>query len=466
VSAIPTISPVPPVAPKPAATPAEPKTKSRNDFADLLNNQPAQDTKAPAADPAQTAAASGDSTAAVDTTAATEDDKKAAKDPGKTLLDDLLDALTKLDAALQGDQPVDPALVDNVNGALSAFANYLGIDISNIDPSSLPAEGGSKAIDPTSLLGQLTQKAGDLSKLLGDTSELAGKLDALTQKLQSNGLSSETLAKLGFALEPEPLPAPELATPALKVPETSTITKTAEASAKPTEIAPAKAPEQAPAPSATEAHRKTEKSPDPGADVAVKKVDDKPKSETHAAAAKVDADADPQPAQLPGTSAVAKLEVVGGVRAVQAAYQAAPTQVNVPQLAFDIVRHVQAGNSKFHVRLDPPELGRIDVRMDVDKSGNVTTRLTVEKSETLDLLQRDQRSLEKALAQAGLEGSKTNLEFSLRQNPSSHRDQQGDGGGSPFASGPGTAANDDAAETATVTQYRGTASASGLNLFV
>ena len=167
MSAIPTISPVPPVAPKPAATPAEPKTKSRNDFADLLNNQPAQDTKAPAADPAQTAAASGDSTAAVDTTAATEDDKKAAKDPGKTLLDDLLDALTKLDAALQGDQPVDPALVDNVNGALSAFANYLGIDISNIDPSSLPAEGGSKAIDPTSLLGQLTQKAGDLSKLLG-----------------------------------------------------------------------------------------------------------------------------------------------------------------------------------------------------------------------------------------------------------------------------------------------------------
>jgi len=464
VSAIPTISPVPPVAPKPAATPAEPKAKARNDFADLLNNQPAQDTKntkAPAADPAQTTS-SGD-TAAVDTTAATDDDKKAAKDPGKTLLDALLDALTKLDAALQSDQPVDPTLIDNVTGALSAFANYLGIDLSTIDTSAATGEGGSKAIDPTSLLGQLTQKAGDLSKLLGDTSDLAGKLDALTQKLQSSGLSSETLSKLGFALEPEPLPAPELATPALKVPETSAITKTAEAAPKPAEIAPAKAPEQAPAPS--EAHRKTEKSPDPGADVAVKKVDDKPKAETHAAA-KVDADADPQPAQLPGTSAVAKLEVVGGVRAVQAAYQAPPTQVNVPQLAFDIVRHVQAGNTKFHVRLDPPELGRIDVRMDVDKSGNVTTRLTVEKSETLDLLQRDQRSLEKALAQAGLEGSKTNLEFSLRQNPSSHRDQQGDGGGSPFASGPGTAANDDAAETATVTQYRGTASASGLNLFV
>ncbi len=39
----------------------------------------------------------------------------------------------------------------------------------------------------------------------------------------------------------------------------------------------------------------------------------------------------------------------------------------------------------------------------------------VSRSETLDLLQRDQRALERALADAGLDASKTELEFSLGQ---------------------------------------------------
>jgi flagellar hook-length control protein FliK len=453
VQFIPTISPVPSVAPKAAATPSEPKAKSSSDFANLLASQPVRDAKAPT---------TGDTSTPVDSTTATGETDKSKQDEGKTLLDDLLAALGKLDAALQGDQPVDPTLVDNVNAALAAFANYLGVDIATLQAGGGQSEGGS-AIDPTSLLGQLTQKASDVSKLLGAGSDLGSKLDALMQQLQAKGgLSGETLAKLGFALEPNPLPAPELATPELKLPE-STITKAAETAAapKPAEIKPA---EPAPVEAKPAASDKAPKATEAAAPAPTKEAHAKPKAENQPAA-EAEQPADPNPA-LPGTSAVAKLEVVGGVRAVQAAYQAPPTQVNVPQLAFDIVRHVQAGNTKFHVRLDPPELGRIDVRLDVDRAGNVTTRLTVEKAETLDLLQRDQRGLEKALAQAGLEGSKTNLEFSLRQNPSSQRDAQDQDSRSPFATASGSAANDDGAEPATITQYRGTASAGGLNLFV
>ena len=44
----------------------------------------------------------------------------------------------------------------------------------------------------------------------------------------------------------------------------------------------------------------------------------------------------------------------------------------------------------------------------------------MEKSETLDLLQRDQRALERALIEAGLDGGKTDLEFSLRQDNGGH----------------------------------------------
>ena len=68
------------------------------------------------------------------------------------------------------------------------------------------------------------------------------------------------------------------------------------------------------------------------------------------------------------------------------------------QVAFEMVRQVHQGQSRFTIRLDPPELGRVDVKMHVDATGNVNARLTVERSETLDMFQRDRGSLEKALA--------------------------------------------------------------------
>ena len=92
-------------------------------------------------------------------------------------------------------------------------------------------------------------------------------------------------------------------------------------------------------------------------------------------------------------------------------------------LAVDIAAHAKAGNSRFEIRLDPPELGRIDVRLDVDRNGQVTSRLIVEKSETLHLLRRDAPQLQQALNDAGLKTADNALQFSLRQQ----NQQQGRG---------------------------------------
>lgn len=94
-------------------------------------------------------------------------------------------------------------------------------------------------------------------------------------------------------------------------------------------------------------------------------------------------------------------------------------------LAVDIASKAHAGGRRFEIRLDPPELGRVDVRLEVEKDGTVTTRLMVERAETLDLLQRDSRQLERALQSSGLETNSGGLEFSLRdQSQSSRQDQQ------------------------------------------
>lgn len=93
-----------------------------------------------------------------------------------------------------------------------------------------------------------------------------------------------------------------------------------------------------------------------------------------------------------------------------------PIPINA--LAVEFAAQARAGNSRFEIRLDPPELGRIDVRLDVDRDGNVTSRLMIERADTYDLLRRDQSALERALQQAGLKTSDNALEFSLRDQSS------------------------------------------------
>lgn len=139
-----------------------------------------------------------------------------------------------------------------------------------------------------------------------------------------------------------------------------------------------------------------------------------------------------------------------------------PGQINLPNLAFEMSRQFNNGNSRFEIRLDPPEMGRIDIRMDIDSAGTVTARLVVEKAETLDYLQRDARALERALAEAGLNGGETNLEFSLKdQNRGTDSDAQNDNGNWQ------SAANDDGEPQpapSQVTHYSGLARPGGLNM--
>ena len=96
------------------------------------------------------------------------------------------------------------------------------------------------------------------------------------------------------------------------------------------------------------------------------------------------------------------------------ATQQSATAVPVAGLAVEIAAQARAGKSRFEIRLDPPELGRIDVRLDMDKDGNVTSRMIVERAETLDLLRRDAQQLERALNQAGLKTADNAMQFQLR----------------------------------------------------
>ena len=99
--------------------------------------------------------------------------------------------------------------------------------------------------------------------------------------------------------------------------------------------------------------------------------------------------------------------------------QATGAPVPVSGLAVEIAAFVQSGKTRFEVRLDPADLGRIDVRIDVDRNGQVTSHLTVEKPETLSMLRQDAPQLQQALSDAGLKTNSSGLQFSLRDQSSS-----------------------------------------------
>jgi hypothetical protein len=97
--------------------------------------------------------------------------------------------------------------------------------------------------------------------------------------------------------------------------------------------------------------------------------------------------------------------------------------VPLASVPFEIATRIEAGQKHFEIRLDPPDLGRIEVRLAVDSSGRATSHLVVDRADTLDLLRRDAPSLERALQSAGLTTDDASLQFSLRDQSFAGRDQ-------------------------------------------
>ena len=94
----------------------------------------------------------------------------------------------------------------------------------------------------------------------------------------------------------------------------------------------------------------------------------------------------------------------------QSATQAHPA---TQMVSATIQKAVKAGeDTTIKLKLDPPELGRVEVKMSIDKDNTTKVILTVEKSETYMMLKQDSDALERALNNAGLD-TEGDLSFEL-----------------------------------------------------
>lgn len=83
------------------------------------------------------------------------------------------------------------------------------------------------------------------------------------------------------------------------------------------------------------------------------------------------------------------------------------------------------GLREFQIRLDPAELGKVEVRLEIGEDKSVTARVVVDRVETLQLLQRDARTLERAFEQAGLKTTEGGVDITLRDPGQQARDGRG-----------------------------------------
>lgn len=131
-----------------------------------------------------------------------------------------------------------------------------------------------------------------------------------------------------------------------------------------------------------------------------------------------------QPASQPQTQTTAGTTAVS--QHVQVGAQDASSAANtVNALAVAIAAKSQSGNKQFDIRLDPPELGRVEVRLSIDQNGKAQASLSADQPSTLNLLKTDAPILTRALRDAGLNVAQNGLNFSLRG-----QDRQNSSGGS------------------------------------
>lgn len=131
-----------------------------------------------------------------------------------------------------------------------------------------------------------------------------------------------------------------------------------------------------------------------------------------------------------GLTTTAAMTSLSG-NAPQAVYPHPATQA----VAASISKAAADGEDKnFTLKLDPPELGRVEVKMSIDKHNKVKAHLVIEKPETFMMLQRDAHVLERSLQGIGMETGDGGLSFELAQDGNMFQNE-GDRGGERYGTG-------------------------------
>jgi flagellar hook-length control protein FliK len=120
---------------------------------------------------------------------------------------------------------------------------------------------------------------------------------------------------------------------------------------------------------------------------------------------------------LTNVGATRAAEKASSGQAAQSAARTPRTQMQaqvMEQVSVQIDKQVKDGADTIKIQLKPHEMGKIEIKLEVSADGRVSATVTADKPETLAMLQKDSKGLEKALEDAGLKPDSAATTFSLK----------------------------------------------------
>ena len=152
----------------------------------------------------------------------------------------------------------------------------------------------------------------------------------------------------------------------------------------------------------------------------------------------------PQPASAPTSTTNGQSQFAQQVQTTTQGAERTQTQGTqvIDQIRVAVTKGAKQGLDRVQIQLKPAELGRVDVRLEMNAENQVRVTVTAESRDTLDLMQRDSRGLEKALQDAGLRTDSDDIEFELREEDGTQLADKQDGNGEQGGNEDGDSAND------------------------
>ena len=96
----------------------------------------------------------------------------------------------------------------------------------------------------------------------------------------------------------------------------------------------------------------------------------------------------------------------------------------VDQVKVNITKSAIKGVDKIDISLKPEDLGHIEVKMQISKDGKLQAHIISSRPETIEMLQKEMQSLERAFADAGFEMDEGGLTFSFNDRDQASQNEK------------------------------------------
>lgn len=123
----------------------------------------------------------------------------------------------------------------------------------------------------------------------------------------------------------------------------------------------------------------------------------------------------------------AKAEVAADNTSFKDVYKGMSKEV-ADQVRVNITKSAVKGIDKIDITLKPEDLGRIEIKMQIGKDGKLQAHLVSSRPETMEALQKEMQSLEKAFNDAGFQTDEGSLSFSFRDGNQANQNQERENG--------------------------------------